>query len=106
MWSQNGKWLKSLQVPPKSGVVFVSQKVDDAYTKIVDSYCTVENVQLDGVIYPNQKGPIANWLGYDDGQWWIMNPAAVYTVDLAYKVAARVSTGQSIGFGYMCSARW
>ena len=83
LWSQNGKWLKSLQVPPKSGVVFASQKVDDVYTKIVDSYCTVEDVPVDGVIYTNQKGPIAKWIGYSDGAWWIMNPAAVYAVDLS-----------------------
>ena len=31
----------------------------------------------------NTKGSITKWQGYDDGDWWIMNPAAVYTVDFA-----------------------
>ena len=44
------------------------------------------------------------WRGYEDGEWWIMNPAAVYTVDFAL---ASMPTTDQINVLDMCAgSRW
>ena len=101
LWAQNGRWLKSLQIPPKSGMIFGSQVIPDRYKDLVERPCKVENVEVNGAVYTNQKGPIANWVGYEDGEWWIMNPAAVHITDLAYNA---VDKRDSITVLDMCAA--
>ena len=101
LWAQNGRWLKSLQIPPKSGVVFVSKKVSQSYKELVDKHCTIEDIPIDGVVYSNQNGPIAKWVGYSEGEWWIMNPAAVYTADLAYDAVEKQNDIRALD---MCAA--
>ena len=85
LWRQNGRWLKSLQEHPKSGMVFVNPSSQEAYVdKYVDkieTQCTVDAEIVKGCFYSTQSGPISQWKGYDDGEWWIMNPAAAYVVD-------------------------
>ena len=83
LWSQDGRWLKSLQVPPKSGVVFFDRAIPDTYQSIVERPCTINTEPVRGVVYSNQTGPVSGWQGYNEGDWWIMNPAAAYVVDVA-----------------------
>ena len=101
LWSQNGQWLKSLQKPPKSGVVFLSKTIPDSYKNLVERHCTIEGTLVPGVIYSTQKGPISTWQGYDDGEWWIMNPAAVHTVDFALSALPTINKVSALD---MCAA--
>jgi len=81
LWKQNGRWLKSLQEPPKSGMVFVDSSSEKNYQEAIETQCTVDTEIVTGCFYSTQSGPISKWQGYDAGEWWIMNPAAVYVVD-------------------------
>ena len=81
---------------------FLSLKVYQMeYQELVDRPCAIDNKQINGVVYTNQKGAIARWHGYEQGEWWIMNPAAVHAVDLAYRAVDKTGTITALD---MCAA--
>ena len=43
--------------------------------------------QVEGVYHCLNHGRVSEWDGFEDGDWWIMNPAAAHVVDLVWKVA-------------------
>ena len=81
LWSQAGPWLKSLQSPPRVAMSFKSDKAMQQYNDVFESDCTVDGESVSKMMYSNQSGPIRKWKGYEEGDWWIMNPAAATVVD-------------------------
>jgi len=84
LWRQNGQWLKSLQLHPSVGLVLKDDGIISKYTDVIETLCTVDKTLVPNTFYSNQHGPINRWKGYEAGDWWVMNPAAVQVVDITY----------------------
>lgn len=83
LWKDSSSWLLSLQSSPHKTIVF--KNVNDAANSDLELVpATIHGEIVDGAYHCMNSGRITEWSGYDDGDWWIMNPAAIHVVDLTW----------------------
>lgn len=62
--------------------------VDDLRTRLTEEVERVEAVEIDGKVLPNAlrlvgvRGTIKSLSGFNEGEWWVMDAAAIATADL------------------------
>lgn len=86
MWGEHQDWLQSLQRSPYKTLVF--KNTSDALQSELDLIpATILGNPVEGVYHCQTSGRITEWSGYEQGDWWVMNPASVHVVDKVWAVS-------------------
>jgi len=86
MWSEHGSWLNSLQQSPNKTLVY-KNPMDALQSDLKLVPATILDKPVEGVYHCENSGRITEWSGYDQGDWWVMNPAAAHVVDRVWAVS-------------------
>ena len=80
-WKKQKSWVVSLREQPSFAFHYQSLERKAKSTRTEEAVSAGER-DLELMSYPELNGKISEQEGYDDGDWWIMNPAAAYPMTL------------------------
>jgi 16S rRNA (cytosine967-C5)-methyltransferase len=80
-WKKQKDWVESLREQPHFAFHYQSLERKSKSTRTEEAVSIGEQT-LELMSYPELKGRISEQEGYEDGDWWIMNPAAAYPTEL------------------------
>lgn len=81
-WSDWGSWVEKLREPPTISVVMRGE----VPAELVCEPAVIDGAPLEGVYTLGaRQGRLESLPGYEDGAWWVMDPAAVAVADFTLR---------------------
>lgn len=77
-WGEHTDWLRKLREP---AVICVATR-DGSPPPFEHAPAEAGGKTVPGVFRSEASGPVTEWPGFEDGQWWVMDPAAAAVADL------------------------
>lgn len=84
-WKKETDWVESLRNQPTLALYYQTLEHKNNSQR-VEKDVFISGNQLSNMSYPEMKGNISALEGYQEGHWWIMNPAAAYPIALLSKI--------------------